>query len=77
MSGNELTALGLLLDRTYAETAEAGRDPHHTDRAFLTGQVNLWIAHLRPAVTAAAAPRRSRRSAARTVWRSPLGLPTP
>ena len=68
--GNELTALGLLLDRTYAETAVAGRQPQRADRAFLTGQFNLWITHLRPAVAAASAPRRSRRSAARAVWRS-------
>ncbi|MEU7902163.1 hypothetical protein [Actinoplanes sp. NPDC049118] len=66
----EVAALGLLLDRTYAEVAEAGAHPHRLDRPFLLGQFDLWDLHLLPAVAAAAAPVRVRGRAARAVWRS-------
>jgi hypothetical protein len=64
-----VVALGLLLDRTYAELAAAGAHPHRMDRPFLHGQVMLWDTHLRPAVAAAGAPFRARDRAARAVWR--------
>ncbi|MEU4219917.1 hypothetical protein [Actinoplanes sp. NPDC026623] len=64
-----VAALGLLLDRTYAEIAAAGAHPHRMDRPFLLGQFELWDTHLLPAVAAAAAPVRARGRAARAVWR--------
>jgi hypothetical protein len=66
---DEVKALGLLLDRTYAEVAAAAEQPRRLDREFLIGQFDLWDNHLLPAVAAAAAPLRVRRSAARAVWR--------
>ncbi|GID97137.1 hypothetical protein ACFQFC_30995 [Amorphoplanes digitatis] len=64
----EVAALGLLLDRTYAEVAAAGAHPHRLDRPALLGQFELWDTHLLPAVAAAGAPVRERSRAARAVW---------
>ncbi|GAA3908695.1 hypothetical protein [Actinoplanes auranticolor] len=70
---DEAGALGLLLDRTYAEVAAAAARPRSLDREFLIGQFDLWDNHLLPAVAAGTAPPWTRRSAARAVWRR-LGL---
>nr|BFE68755.1 hypothetical protein GCM10020092_020560 [Actinoplanes digitatis] len=53
----EVAALGLLLDRTYAEVAAAGAHPHRLDRPALLGQFELWDTHLLPAVAAAGGRR--------------------
>jgi hypothetical protein len=67
---DEVAALGLLLDRTYAEVAAAAKRPRLLDREFLIGQFDLWDNHLLPAVAAAAGSLRARRPAARAIWRS-------
>jgi hypothetical protein len=67
---DEVTALGLLLDRTYAEVAALGERPRECDREFLVGLLDLWAGRLQAAVAAAAAPLRTRRRAARAVWHS-------
>ncbi|MFI7544466.1 hypothetical protein [Actinoplanes sp. NPDC049599] len=66
---DEAAALGLLLDRTYADAAAAAAHPRLLDREFLIGQFDLWDNHLLPAVAAGTAPLWKRRSAARAVWR--------
>src|SRR5689334_18203471 len=66
---DEAGALGLLLDRTYADVAAAAARPRSLDREFLIGQFDLWDNHLLPAVAAGTAPPWTRRSAARAVWR--------
>ena len=66
---DEAAALGLLVDRTYAEAAAAAARPRSLDRDFLLGQFDLWGNHLLPAVAAGTAPPWTRRSAARAVWR--------
>ncbi|MGW4944680.1 hypothetical protein ACWEOZ_24165 [Actinoplanes sp. NPDC004185] len=66
---DEAAALGLLLDRTYADVAAAAERPRSLDREFLIGQFDLWDNHLLPAVAAGTAPPWTRRSAARAVWR--------
>jgi hypothetical protein len=66
---DETTALGLLLDRTYADVAAAAERPRLLDREFLIGQFDLWDAHLLPAVAAGTGAPWTRRSAARAVWR--------
>ncbi|WP_433721291.1 hypothetical protein ACQP2Y_38570 [Actinoplanes sp. CA-051413] len=66
---DEAGALGLLLDRTYADVAAAAERPRSLDREFLIGQFDLWDNHLLPAVAAGTAPPWTRRSAARAVWR--------
>jgi hypothetical protein len=66
---DEAGALGLLLDRTYAEVAAAAQRPRLLDREFLIGQFDLWDNHLLPAVAAGTAPVWNRRSLARAVWR--------
>jgi hypothetical protein len=65
---DEAAALGLLLDRTYADAAAAAEHPRLLDREFLIGQFDLWDNHLLPAVDAGTAPPWIRRSAARAVW---------
>jgi hypothetical protein len=65
---DEAAALGLLLDRTYADAAAAAERPRLLDREFLIGQFDLWDNHLLPAVDAGTAPPWTRRSAARAVW---------
>ena len=65
---DEAAALGLLLDRTYAEAATAAARPRLLDREFLIGQFDLWDNHLLPALAAGTAPGWTRRSAARAVW---------
>lgn len=67
---DEAAALGLLLDRTYADAAQAAAQPRLLDREFLIGQFDLWDNHLLPAVAAGTAPLWARRSAARAVWLS-------
>src|SRR5689334_23807925 len=64
---DEAGALGLLLDRTYADVAAAAARPRSLDREFLIGQFDLWDNHLLPAVAAGTAPPWTRRSAARGV----------
>jgi hypothetical protein len=66
---DEAAALGLLLDRTFAEAAAAAARPRLLDREFLIGQFDLWDDLLLPAVAAGTAPMWTRRSAARAVWR--------
>jgi hypothetical protein len=66
---DEATALGLLLDRTYADAAAAAERPRLLDREFLIGQFDLWDNHLLPAVAAGTASLWARRTAARAVWR--------
>ncbi len=66
---DEAAALGLLLDRTYADAASAAERPRLLDREFLIGQFDLWVDHLLPAVAAGTASLRARRPAAREVWR--------
>jgi hypothetical protein len=66
---DEVAALGLLLDRTFAEASAAAAHPRLLDREFLIGQFELWNRHLLPAYAAAAAPLHTRRPAARAVWR--------
>jgi hypothetical protein len=65
---DEVTALGSMLDRTYAEVAEAGHRPSTLDRPRLLRQLDLWTDHLLPAVAAANAPLRTRRAAGLSVW---------
>jgi len=67
---DEVAALGLVLDRTYAEVAAVAEQPRRLDREFLVGQLDVWDKHLVAAVAAAGAPLRSRRAAALAVWRS-------
>ncbi|RSM70537.1 hypothetical protein DMB66_08615 [Actinoplanes sp. ATCC 53533] len=66
---DEAAALGLLLDRTYADAAAAAEHPRLLDREFLIGQFDLWDDHLLPAVAAGSASLRTRRATARAVWR--------
>ena len=66
---DEVAALGLLLDRTFAEAGAAAAQPRLLDREFLIGQFDLWARYLMPAYAAAAAPVHTRRAAARAVWR--------
>lgn len=66
---DEAAALGLLLDRTYAEAASAAEHPRQLDREFLIGQFELWDSQLLPALAAGTASLRTRRPAARAVWR--------
>jgi hypothetical protein len=65
---DEARALGLLLDRTYADAAAAAEHPRLLDREFLSGQFDLWDNHLLPAMHAGTAPPWTRRAAARLVW---------
>jgi hypothetical protein len=65
---DEAVALGLLLDRTWADAAFAAAHPRLLDREFLVGQFDLWADQLLPAVHAGTAPPWTRRSAARAVW---------
>ena len=65
---DEAAALGLLLDRTYAEAATAAARPRLLDREFLIGQFDLWDNFLLPALAAGTAPLWTRRPAARAVW---------
>jgi len=66
---DEAAALGLLLDRTYADAAAAAEHPRLLDREFLIGQFDLWDNHLLPAVAAGTGSLWTRRAAARAVWR--------
>jgi hypothetical protein len=66
---DEAGALGALLDRTYADAAAAAARPRLLDREFLIDQFSLWDAQLLPTVAVACAPLRTRRAAARRVWR--------
>lgn len=66
---DEAAALGLLLDRTYADAAAAAEHPRLLDREFLIGQFDLWEEHLLPAVAAGTTSLLARRADARAVWR--------